>query len=310
MIDPNIATAVGELLSEHDLEVGNWVADLRAKMTRQETKLDEISAEFSDLAEAKDNAIAALEFQVADLIERSEKAAGDLRAQIADQVEKIKSTALEKNWLDQFEAWRQELEKDMAHRIEVARLDADLWRANARLEIDDIKAAACDGLDNLNATVEDASKALATLNVEALSHRIKAAEIDEKTQHMAAALPRHVGGHKSGATYKLGDEVCYDGSTYRCVVDETDLAPKTKTEAPVWRLVASKGDRGPRGSIGPRGAAGKAGEPGNQVNAVGFADGKFVFVMSSGETITAEVRGFDDYVESLVEARLAKEKSE
>lgn len=65
-------------------------------------------------------------------------------------------------------------------------------------------------------------------------------------------------------SYKPGDVVEHNGSSWRCLVAHRDSEPPSV----MWELVAEKGDIGPggiMGPVGPQGAAGAGGTPSNTV---------------------------------------------
>lgn len=73
-----------------------------------------------------------------------------------------------------------------------------------------------------------------------------------------APLGVYLGAWSAETLYSKGDEVSYEGSTYRYKSTEA-RAGIQPTDAEHWDVVASKGERGDKGADGARGADGKAG---------------------------------------------------
>lgn len=139
-----------------------------------------------------------------------------------------------------------DLEKSTADRIERARLNAEIEREQSLRKVADINTL----LSGLTAKVE---------HVESLQAALHEA-ID--TAAASALTPR--GPYKTGEVYRRGDCVMRDGSSWVCVADETAVDPREKTDAPVWRLLAMRGERGQKGEKGDQGESGQRGEKGDQ----------------------------------------------
>jgi hypothetical protein len=73
-------------------------------------------------------------------------------------------------------------------------------------------------------------------------------------------VPLHLGRWDPNGRYFRGDEVEFEGSTYRADALDTRNPPTSEH----WLLVAARGGQGERGAEGPPGGPGEMGRPGGQ----------------------------------------------
>jgi len=119
------------------------------------------------------------------------------------------------------------------------------------------------------------------------------------------------GPYKAGTVYSRNNVVMRDGASFICVADQATIDPREKTESPIWRLHAQRGqpgpqgekgepgengaagpkgdkgepgERGAKGERGSRGAPGKDGKDGNGIKAVHVSGLNLAFVMADGKT--------------------------
>jgi Collagen triple helix repeat (20 copies) len=76
----------------------------------------------------------------------------------------------------------------------------------------------------------------------------------------SVAIKSFGGAWFSGATYKTGTVVVYQGSSYLCLVSNSGVAPNTNTGD--WALLVSAGAKGSPGATGPAGPEGVTGPQG------------------------------------------------
>ena len=93
---------------------------------------------------------------------------------------------------------------------------------------------------------------------------------------MASVSTRFLGAWSGATAYVAGDAVSYNGSSYRALVDNTNVTPGT--DASKWFVLASRSAAGPTGATGATfGAAGTAvvdfgAFPGTDIASVAVAD--------------------------------------
>lgn len=75
-------------------------------------------------------------------------------------------------------------------------------------------------------------------------------------------MPHHLGPYELDARYLRGDEVEFEGATFRARHDAPQRAPGSGDDE--WMLVSARGERGSQGPKGDRGETGSRGEPGSQ----------------------------------------------
>ena len=72
------------------------------------------------------------------------------------------------------------------------------------------------------------------------------------------------GEWKEGASYKAGDGLQYNGSSYICLQGHTASTSNSPPSDSFWSLMATKGDKGDEGAIGSQGVPGPVGATGPQ----------------------------------------------
>ena len=72
------------------------------------------------------------------------------------------------------------------------------------------------------------------------------------------------GEWEEGASYKTGDGLQYNGSSYICLQGHTASTSNSPPSDSFWSLMATKGDKGDEGAIGPQGIPGPIGATGPQ----------------------------------------------
>ena len=72
------------------------------------------------------------------------------------------------------------------------------------------------------------------------------------------------GDWMAGASYKAGDGLQDNGSSYICLQGHTASATNAPPNESFWSLMATKGDKGNEGAVGPQGIQGPVGDTGPQ----------------------------------------------
>ena len=72
------------------------------------------------------------------------------------------------------------------------------------------------------------------------------------------------GGWTEGSSYKAGDGLQHNGSSYICLQEHAASNTNAPPNDSFWSLMATKGDKGEEGTTGPQGIPGPAGETGPQ----------------------------------------------
>lgn len=159
-------------------------------------------------------------------------------------------------------------------RVEWARVNADLWKEQAKNELRTIR----EDRDMVTVELEDAAELIKGLQ-EALDEQSAMLDI------IKASQLNPVGPYREGMECRPGDVVMRDGSSF-VALRKTQEDPRTEFPDPHYRLLAMRGQRGQKGAQGPKGPAGADGV---HVLSVDVVDTSLALSMSSGEVLSVDL---------------------
>lgn len=186
------------------------------------------------------------------------------------------------------------LRKDVDHKLEVSRLNADLWAEQAKIKLVRLD----DAFKQITEACEDMTDELLALQEQ------NAQLVDDYAKACSQRLTPK-GGFKQGDVYHSGNVVMRDGASWWCAVDRTEADPRDKTGD--WRLLSMRGATGKAGDRGQRGEPGAPGRPGKdgtsilEARCVGL---QLAFAMSDGTAIHTDLEPIKDTLTALVKAEV------